>query len=49
VVLSDTGKGLSKQAHSDTNGSCVFSQLAPSTYDLEVELAGFANAASAAS
>jgi Carboxypeptidase regulatory-like domain/TonB-dependent Receptor Plug Domain/TonB dependent receptor len=44
VVLLDQAKGLTKQANTDANGAFVFSQIAPSTYELVVEHAGFAKA-----
>ncbi len=44
VSLLDAAKGLSRQTVADANGSFVFSQLAPRTYELRVERAGFATA-----
>ena len=44
VTLLDPAKGQTKTASTDSNGAFVFSQLAPSTYELTVEQAGFANA-----
>jgi hypothetical protein len=44
VVLLDKGKGLTKQASTDANGAFVFSQIAPSTYEIVVEHPGFAKA-----
>lgn len=44
ITLLDPGKGLTKQAVSDASGAFVFSQLAPSTYELGVEQPGFAKA-----
>lgn len=42
VTLTDPAKGQARQAVTDGNGVFVFSQLAPSTYELAVEQAGFA-------
>ena len=44
VTLVDPAKGQTKTASTDANGAFVFSQLAPSTYELTVEQTGFANA-----
>lgn len=44
VTLLDPAKGLSKQTVSDSAGAFAFSQLAPGTYELLVEQAGFAKA-----
>jgi hypothetical protein len=41
VMLTDQSKGLSKEAVTDANGAFVFSQIAPSTYELVVEHTGF--------
>lgn len=44
VTLLNLAKGQTRQAFTDTNGVFVFSQLAPSTYELIVEQPGFAKA-----
>jgi hypothetical protein len=42
LVLRDPARGLTREAMTDAGGAYVFSQLAPSTYDLTVEASGFA-------
>ncbi len=44
VTLRDAGKGVVRELITDTHGAFVFSQIAPSTYELTVEQAGFAHA-----
>jgi len=44
VTLLEPGKGLTRVTTSDSNGAFVFSQLAPSTYQLSVEQQGFSKA-----
>jgi hypothetical protein len=44
VTLLDPAKGQTRMASTDANGAFMFSQLAPSTYELSVEQPGFANA-----
>ncbi|MCZ2152817.1 MAG: carboxypeptidase-like regulatory domain-containing protein [Bryobacterales bacterium] len=44
ITLLDPAKGQTRQASADANGAFVFSQLAPSTYELSVEQPGFAKA-----
>jgi hypothetical protein len=44
VSLRDRAKGLTKDTVTDANGAFVFSQIAPSTYELTVEHTGFAKA-----
>lgn len=44
VLLSDPGKGLSRQTLSSGNGRFAFSQLAPGAYELSVEKPGFSKA-----
>lgn len=44
VTLLDPARGQTRQASTDAGGSFVFSQLAPSTYQLTVEQTGFATA-----
>ena len=44
VTLLDPAKGQTRTASTDANGAFVFSQLAPSTYELTVEQTGFAGA-----
>jgi hypothetical protein len=42
ITLLDPAKGLSRQTTADLSGAFIFSQLAPSSYELLVEKAGFA-------
>jgi hypothetical protein len=44
VTLLDPARGQTRQTVTDSAGAFVFSQLAPSTYELSVEQAGFARA-----
>lgn len=44
VTITDPAKGVSREAVSGVDGSFVFIQLAPSTYELAVERNGFAKA-----
>ncbi len=44
LTLLDPGRGISRAATTDANGNFVFSQVAPSNYELSVEQAGFAKA-----
>ena len=44
VSLRDRAKGLTKETVTDASGAFVFSQIAPSTYELTVDRIGFAKA-----
>lgn len=44
VTILDPAKGFSREMMTDANGTFVFSQIAPSTYELSVEQPGFAKA-----
>ncbi len=44
ITLLDPARGQPRRASTDANGAFVFSQLAPSTYELAVEQPGFAKA-----
>jgi hypothetical protein len=44
VTLLDPARGQTRRASTDANGAFVFSQLAPSSYELAVEQQGFARA-----
>mgnify|MGYP000423042358 CR=1 FL=1 len=44
ITLTDSARGLSRKTISDASGFFVFAQLAPSTYELQVDRKGFAKA-----
>ncbi|MEJ7605779.1 MAG: carboxypeptidase regulatory-like domain-containing protein [Bryobacteraceae bacterium] len=44
VRLHDSAKGFSREVMTDASGTFIFSQIAPSTYELAIEHPGFAKA-----